>query len=168
ILSGLGTKGSDSSHEDHIAETLAADDSLWSLCMFHKNQRDLQAGDKSDDLTWKALKTCQDDGAIVLMAHEHSYARTRTLTDIGNKGDHHGAVGLPELMEVGPGSTFSACSGLGGKSIRDYDSGLHGKQDWWSTIYTKNHYRKNGVEVDNFKADHGVLFLRFHVDGDPA
>src|SRR5690606_10546988 len=49
ILSGLGTKGSDSDHEKHLAETLAADDSLWSLCTWHKNQRDLQAGDKSDD-----------------------------------------------------------------------------------------------------------------------
>lgn len=168
ILSGLGTKGSDSDHEKHIAETLAADDSLWSLCAWHKNQRDLQAGDKPDDLTWKAVQTCQDNGAIVVMGHEHSYARTMTLTDVGNKGAGHGAVGIPELMEIGPGRTFSVCSGLGGKSIREYDSSLHNSDTWWSTIYTKNHYRKNGAVIDDFEADHGVLFMRFHVDGDPS
>lgn len=167
VLSGLGTKGSDGDHEKHIAEALAADDSLWSLCTFHKNQRDLQAGDKPDDLTWEALKNCQDDGSIIVMGHEHSYARTVTLTDIGNKGASHGATGMPELLEVGPGSTFSVVSGLGGKSIRDFDSGLHGSEKWWASIYTGNHYLKNGEEVDQFEADHGALFIRFHVDGNP-
>jgi len=167
VLSGLGTKGSDGDHEQHIAEVLAADDHLWSLCTFHKNQRDLQAGDKPDDLTWKALQSCQNDGSIIVMGHEHSYARTLTLTNIGNSGAAHGATGMAELLEVGPGRTFSVVSGLGGKSIRDFDSGLHGGEDWWGSIYTKNYYLKNGVEVDNFEAEHGALFIRFHVGGDP-
>ncbi|MDC0673682.1 metallophosphoesterase [Nannocystis radixulma] len=167
VLSGLGVKGSDSDHEKHLAEVLAADDHLWSLCTFHKNQRDLQAGDKPDDLTWKALQTCQNDGSIIAMAHEHSYARTLTLTDIGNSAAAHGATGMAELLEVGPGRTFSVVSGLGGKSIRDYESGLHDGEDWWGTIYTGNYYLKNGVEVGDFEADHGALFLRFYVGGDP-
>lgn len=168
ILSGIGTIGSDSEHEEFIADSLAADDSLWSLCAWHKNMRDLQAGDKSDDITWKAVQNCQDGGAIVLMGHEHSYARTLTLTAVGDKGSGHGAVGVPELMEIGEGSTFSVCSGLGGKSIREYDSKLHDDDTWWASIYTKNHYRKNGVEVDDFDADHGVLFMRFGIEGNPA
>lgn len=167
VLSGLGTKGSDADHEAHIAGALAADDSLWSLCVMHKNMQDLQAGDKPDDLTWAALKTCQDAGAIVMMGHEHSYARTRTLTDIGNKDAGHGAVGDPALLTVGPGSTFTAVSGLGGKSIRGYES-LHDGDTWWGTLYTADYYNNNGVEVDDFEAAAGVLFIRFHVDGDPA
>lgn len=167
VLSGLGTKGSDGDHEKHIAQVLAADDHLWSLCTFHKNQRDLQAGDKPDDLTWKALQSCQNDGSIIAMGHEHSYARTRTLTDVGNKGAAHGATGMAELLEVGPGRTFSVVSGLGGRSIRDWDSGLHGNEDWWGSVYTKNYWLKNGVEEEDFEAEHGALFLRFFVDGDP-
>lgn len=168
ILSGLGTLGSDSEHEKFIEQDLAADDSLWTLCAWHKNMRDLQAGDKKDDLTWKALQSCQNDGAILLMGHEHSYARTRTLTSVGDKSKGHGATGLPELMEVSEGSTFSVVSGLGGKSKRGYDSGLHGSDSWWASIYTSDYYLKNGDEVGNFDADFGVLFIRFHVEGNPA
>lgn len=167
VLSGLGVEGSDADHEAHIAGALAADASLWSLCAVHKNMRDLQAGDKPDDLTWAALQTCQDAGAIVAMAHEHSYARTRTLTAIGDAAAGHGAVGDPGLLAVGPGSTFSVCSGLGGKSIRGYED-LHDDDTWWATLYTADRYVENGEEVDDFTADHGVLFIRFHVDGDPA
>lgn len=168
LLSGFGTLAFGAGHEQWIADTLAADDSLWSLCTWHKNMRDLQAGDKSDEITWKAVQNCQDNAAIVVMGHEHSYARTLTLTDVGNEGAGHGAVGLPELMEVGPGSTFSVCSGLGGASIREYDPDLHDDDTWWATLYTSNYHRRDGVEVKDFSVDYGVLFMRFHVDGDPA
>ncbi|MDC0673683.1 metallophosphoesterase [Nannocystis radixulma] len=168
LLSGFGTLAFGAGHEQWLADTLAADDSLWSLCAWHKNQRDLQAGDKGDEVTWQALRNCQDNAAIVVMGHEHSYARTRTLTDLGNAATGHGAVGLPELMEVGNGRTFTACSGLGGASIRDYDPDLHDDDTWWSTIYSGNYHRRDGEEVQEFSVDYGVLFMRFHVGGDPA
>lgn len=167
VLSGVGTIGKKSEREDYIAEALAADDSLWSLCIWHKNQRDMQAGDKDDEVGWTAYKHCQKDGSLIIAGHEHSYARTRTLTDLGNRKNHHGAVGIPELIEVAPGSTFSVVSGLGGKSIRDYEAGLHDDEEWWATLYTGNYHRKNGVKVKNSKADYGALFIRFNVDGDP-
>lgn len=168
ILSGLGTKGSDASHEQFLADTLAADESLWSVCAWHKNMRDLQAGDKPDEITWKALQACQNNGAIVAMGHEHSYARTRTLTDLGNAAGGHGAVGMPELLEVGAGRTFTVCSGLGGKSIRAYEPSLHDDDTWWATLYTSNYHRRNDAEIKPFTSDYGVLFMRFHVDGDPT
>lgn len=167
LLSGIGTLGSKSDHEDFIEQTLAADDSLWSLCVWHKNMRDMQAGDKPDEVTWKALQLCQNDGSIVVMGHEHSYSRTRTLTDVGNKANDHGATGMPELLEVGPGSTFSVVSGLGGKGIRAYEKALHDGQKWWASIYTSDFHLRNGAEIKDFDADSGVMFVRFHVDGDP-
>jgi hypothetical protein len=168
VLSGVGTIGSKPKHEDYIASALAADNSPWSLCVWHKNMRDLQAGDKPDEAGWQAFKNCQDAGAIVVMGHEHSYARTRTLTDIGNSAKGHGAIGMPELLEVGPGKTFSVVSGLGGKSIRAWDSGIHKSDTWWGTLYTSNYYRKNGVDMKKTPCEHGALFLRFNVDGDPS
>lgn len=167
ILSGIGTIGAASMHESFIADTLAGDDSLWSLCIWHKTMRDLQAGDKPDEVTWNALRNCQNGGAIVVMAHEHSYARTRTLTDVGNEPGGHGAIGTPARVEVGPGRTFAAVSGLGGRSIRSYDAGLHSDDTWWATLYTSNYYRRNGKEIERFSADYGALFIRFHVGGDP-
>lgn len=167
VLSGVGTIGKKGDHEQYIADALAADDSLWSLCAWHKNQRDMQAGDKPDEVGWTAYQHCQQDGAIIVAGHEHSYARTRTLTDLGNAKGQHGATGMPELLEVGPGSTFSVVSGLGGKSIRAYSKNLHDGQQWWATLYTSDYHRKNGVEVKGSKADYGALFMRFHVDGDP-
>lgn len=167
VLSGVGTIGSKGQHEDYLAGALADDDSPWTLCAWHKNQRDMQAGDKSDEVGWTAYQHCQDDGAIVVTGHEHSYARTRTLTDLGNAKNQHGAVGMPELLEVGPGSTFAVVSGLGGKSIRNYSANLHANQQWWASFYTGDYHRKNGTEVKGSKANYGALFLRFHVDGDP-
>jgi hypothetical protein len=168
VLSGVGTIGTKAKHEQYIADALAADDSLWSLCIWHKNMRDLQAGDKSDDVGWPAFKHCQKEGAPIVMGHEHSYARTRALTDIGNKGNGHGATGLPELLEVGPGRTFTVVSGLGGKSIRAYEDALHKDDQWWATLYASDYHRQNGVEKPGASGEDGVLFMRFNVDGDAA
>lgn len=168
VLSGIGTIGSRAEHEQYIVGALAADTSQWSLCAWHRNQRDLQAGDKSDDVGWPAFQSCQDDGSIIVMGHEHSYARTRTLTEIGDKDHGHGASGLPGLLNVGPGRTFAAVSGLGGKSIRPFDASLHKDDTWWATIYTSDYYLRNGVVVDDFTAERGVLFLRFNVNGAPS
>jgi hypothetical protein len=166
VLSGLGTIGSKSKHEKYLEQALTADESLWSLCVWHKNQRDLQAGDKKDEIGWTGPQICQTHGAIIVMAHEHSYARTMTVTDLGNKNDGHGAVGMPELLEVGPGSTFSVVSGLGGKGARAYDK-MHDKQKWWASIYASNYHLMNGVKMKGSGADSGAMFIRFHVDGDP-
>jgi hypothetical protein len=168
VLSGVGTIGSKGAHEDYIASALAADNSPWSLCVWHKNMRDLQAGDKPDEAGWQAFKNCQDAGAIIVMGHEHSYARTRTLTDIGNTAKGHGAIGMPDLLEVAPGKTFTVVSGLGGKSIRAWDSGIHQSDTWWGTLFTSNYYRKNGEDMKKTPCEHGALFLRFNVDGDPS
>ena len=166
VLSGIATIGSKAKHEEYLAKALAADSSPWSLCVWHKNQADFQAGDKPSDIGWKAFQHCQKDGSIVVMAHEHSYARTKTLTAIGS-GDH-GATGLPDLLEVGPGSTFTVVTGLGGKSIRGWEKKLHAKDTWWGTLYTSDYWRKNGVEMKKPSADTGVMFIRFNVGGDPS
>ncbi|MBB6099461.1 hypothetical protein HNR42_002911 [Deinobacterium chartae] len=168
ILSGIGVTGSRSRHERSITAALDkdADTHLWNLCIWHANQRDFQAGDKRDQVGWRAFQQCQEAGAPVFMAHEHSYSRTRVMTDIGNARAGHGAVGEPDALEIGPGRTFTVVSGLGGKSIRDYEESLHDDDTWWATLYTGNYYRRNGEEVQKFKPRYGALFVRFNVDGD--
>jgi hypothetical protein len=97
VLSGVGTIGTKAKHEQYIADALAADDSLWSLCIWHKNMRDLQAGDKSDDVGWPAFKHCQKEGAPIVMGHEHSYARTPRV-------DRHRQQGQRARRDRSPGA----------------------------------------------------------------
>jgi len=168
VLSGIGTLGTDAEQEQFLEQSLQEDDSIWSICVWHKNQTDMQAGDKGNEVGWNVFQICQDNGGFVAMGHEHSYARTLTLTDVGNEAAGHGAVGNPETIDVALGSTFSVCTGLGGSSIRDYDPSRHDDDTWWASIYTNNLYMKNGMDIASFQANYGALFIEFHVDGDPT
>lgn len=164
------------SHPEFVKEELVNDDHNWKICGWHRVMNDMNAGGKGDEMGWEVYRTCQDEGAIIATAHEHSYSRTLTLTDIGNTAAGHGATGEPDLMEVGPGRTFVFVSGLGGRPARDYHCDLHDDDTWWSTIYTSNYYLRNGeqvakscVEDDEVVEGYtsGVLFITFNAGGDP-
>ena len=103
-----------------VRTQFASHDDAWRVCMWHMNMHDMQTGGKEDEMDWATYRACQDAGAIIATGHEHSYARTVTLTDLGNGEAGHGATGTPDRLEVGPGRTFVFVSGLGGESLRDY------------------------------------------------
>ncbi len=149
-----------------LRESLAAHRSIWSVCAWHKNQRDMQVGTKTDEVGWAAYQACQKAGAFIATGHEHSYSRTRTLTKLGSREDAHGATGLYDLVTVGPGKTFVFVSGIGGASLRPFDHALHDADAWWASYYTSNGWKQNGV-VEEGVASPGALFIRFHVDDNP-
>jgi hypothetical protein len=149
-----------------IRDSLATDNSIWSVCSWHKNQNDMQVGTKGNEAGWNAYKECMNAGAIVSTGHEHSYSRTLTLTNVGNSGASHGAVGAYNLMELGTGKTFVFVSGLGGNSVRAFDDASHDDDTWWSSYYTSDEWKMNGV-VQSGTGTHGALFIRFNVNGDP-
>ncbi len=149
-----------------IRDSLATDNSIWSVCSWHKNQNDMQVGTKDDEAGWNAYKECMNAGAIVSTGHEHSYSRTLTLTNVGNTGASHGAVGAYNLMEIGSGKTFVFVSGLGGNSVRAFDDASHDDDTWWSSYYTSDEWKMNGV-IQSGTGTHGALFVRFNVNGDP-
>jgi hypothetical protein len=158
ILSGAGTMGS--GHAAFIRDQLAADDSVWSVCAWHKNQTALQLGDKDNDVGWDAYEECRKGGAIIATGHEHSYQRTKTLSNTQSQTVDP-AWPSPTELRVGGGSTFVFVSGLGGRSIRDQNRCAptrppFGCNGIWASIYTEDQ-----------NADHGALFIDFHVDGDP-
>ncbi|HEU0020747.1 MAG TPA: metallophosphoesterase, partial [Dehalococcoidia bacterium] len=158
ILSGVGTMGSD--HVQFIEDELSKDNSAWRICTWHKVQQAMQLGDKPDEVGWGAYEACREGGAIIATGHEHSYSRTRTLTDI-----EHQVVdpNLPDPNDVRviPGSTFVFVSGLGGKGIGSqqrclpttYPYGCNGE---WASIYTSDQGAK-----------YGALFIEFNLGGDP-
>ena len=156
ILSGVGTLGS--GHETYIQNELAADDSVWSICSWHKNQNAMQVGSKSNAVGWGAYEACRQGGAIIATAHEHSYERTKTLTSTQNQVVDP-AWTSPNDVRVAEGSTFAFVSGLGGQSIRNQDrctptSYPYGCNGEWANIYTSNQ-----------GAQSGALFCEFNVDG---
>ena len=159
ILSGVGTSGS--GHESYIRDQLSNNNSDWSICAWHKNHREMQVGGKSTEVGWGPYETCREEGAIIATSHEHSYSRTKTLVSTEQQTVDPDWPD-PNDVRVVPGATFVFVSGLGGSSIRDQERCLpttypYGCNGEWASIYTSDQ-----------NAKFGVLFIEFHVDGDPG
>ena len=158
ILSGVGTMGT--GHEAFIRDQLAGDRHIWKVCSWHQTQNAMQVGDKPDAVGWGAYEAAIQGGAIIATAHEHSYARTRTLVSAQRQSVDPACPGADTVC-VGPGRSFVFQSGLGGRSIRSQkrclpDTYPYGCNGEWADIYTRAQ-----------KAQFGALFIVFNVDGDP-
>lgn len=165
VTSGVGTYGSD--HEAFLDSALQSSDAVFRLCLWHKNQHDMQLGKKSDEVGWEAYRICARHGVPVLNGHEHSYSRTQPLTAIGEREQMHGATGAMSDFELSPGRTFVAVSGLGGKGRRER-SADHAHDEWWASTYARNDQRMNGNLTGTAPdIEDGALFVTFHVDNDP-
>jgi hypothetical protein len=129
----------------------------------------MQLGSKTDEVGWVAYQTCQNQGAMVMTGHEHSYERTKTLKAVGNKAMGHGAFGDFDKLIVkagAPGNTFVTVSGLGGVEIRDYEAATHADDTWWASWYASNGHLKNGTKLTTARG-YGATFITYNVDGDP-
>jgi hypothetical protein len=151
---------------NHIHNALANDNSIWSVCNWHKVQAQMQIGDKTDEAGWQAYRECMNAGAIIVTAHSHTYSRSFTLTDIANTNvaANKGAIGTHDAMQVAPGRTFAVVTGIGGRSLE-----LRVRTDaWWATYYTKDFHRPSGATPENaIVGKQGALFIKFNVGGDP-
>jgi hypothetical protein len=166
-MSGVGVLDGESESEDYLRHVLKSDDAIWSICMWHNSQEDMQVGAEGDETGWGVYQACQDEAAIVITGHEHSYSRTLTLTDLGNEANGHGAAGAFDLMKVSEGSTYVSVVGVGGREIDHFDAVGHDDDTWWSSFYTEDLCWKSGEVVANCKPAPGALFIDFYVDGDP-
>ncbi|OGZ08151.1 MAG: hypothetical protein A2942_03255 [Candidatus Lloydbacteria bacterium RIFCSPLOWO2_01_FULL_50_20] len=164
-----GITNGDTLYAPYLAQQLENDPHVWKVCSWHELQEALQVGGKSDEMGWNVYETCRANGAIIATAHEHSYHRTKTLTNIELQTvdtvqhplDANGVPGNPDQLLVAAGKTFAFVSGLGGGSIRDQERCFpstypYGCNFEWAKIYTTNQGAK-----------YGALFITFNVDGDP-
>ena len=150
ILSGAGIIGTE--HAEYIQKQLSENNSIWSICSWHKNMKLMQVGGKHDETGWDVYEECRKGGAIIATGHGHSYSRTLTLSDIDSQiisSDD------PNTLQVGNGKTFVFVNGLGGKSIRDAEDNLE-NNSWWAKYSTSD----NG-------ANYGALFCTFNVEMNP-
>jgi hypothetical protein len=143
-----------------IVDRFSQDPHIWKLCTWHKNQEQLQLGGKGNQMGWGVYESCRQMGAMVLTAHEHSYHRTRTLTNTTTQAVDASCAD-PGKVCVRPGAVPVFVSGLGGRSIRDQQRCLpssfpYGCHREWAFAYTASQ-----------NASFGALFISFHVGGDP-
>lgn len=153
VLSSIGTTGSRSSHESFISSRLAsAPSGAWRICGWHKNQRDMQVGGKTDEVGWTAYETCRQYGAIVATGHEHSYSRTHLLSDMSDRT----VASTSSTFTTSPGRTFAFVSGLGGIDIRDQERG----GSHWAKIYTSTQGATYGVLFGTFYENRADFYFK--------
>jgi len=120
----------------------------------------MQIGGKGNEAGWNVYEESRKAGAIIVTGHEHSYSRTHEMSNFQNQivSSTSNTVVLQKdnLATTGSdeGRSFAFVSGLGGKGIRDVESGLD-SNPWWANTYHKS----NG-------AQYGVLFGEFNYNGD--
>jgi hypothetical protein len=139
-----GAEGADT----YVRDRLAADNSIWSICSWHKNMQAMQVGGKEDETGWEVYEEAAKGGAIIATGHEHSYSRTHLLSSPMNQT----VMSRANAMTIAKGQSFVFVSGLGGQSIREQEH----TEDWWASVYTSNQ-----------DANYGALFGTFNVNGNP-
>jgi hypothetical protein len=152
VFVGPGIMGS--GHDTYIRDQLAADNSIWSICSWHKCMRDMQVGGKSDETGWGVYEEARKGGAIIATAHEHSYSRTHLLSSIQNKT----VASRSDPLKITKGETFVFVSGLGGESIRDQER----SGDWWASVYTSTQGAKYGALFGTFNMDSNPNLANFY------
>lgn len=162
VLSGAGTRGS--GWDTFIKSSFSSDPSIWKVCTWHKNMAAMQVGSKGDEAGWPVYEACRQMGALIMTGHEHSYHRTKTMTNIQSQIIDP-TCSDPSQECVSPGKTFVVVSGLGGRDMRNQDKCLpatypYGCNGLWSKIYTSN--QTNGAQK------FGALFIIFNYQGSPT
>ena len=154
---GIGNGFDNGSNHTYIRDQLAADHSVWSICSWHKNMKQMQVGGKEDETGWPVYEEARKGGAIMATAHEHSYSRTHLLSSMINQT----IAGTGNTLTLTKGNSFAFVSGLGGHSVRPQI--LSG--GWWASISAATCL--SGDPVCQPNANLGVLFGVFNVDGQP-
>lgn len=155
----VGENGNNDEFAQFIDDQLDPNEDAWKICGWHKNQRAMQIGGKTDEMGWDVYENCRLNGAMVTTGHEHSYERTKTLTDMQAQTVDD-TCSEPNELCLAPGKTFAVVSGLGGVGIRDQERCLpetppYGCNGEWASIFASNQ-----------DANYGALFMVFNAGGD--
>jgi hypothetical protein len=152
---GISSGFDNGNSHTYIRDQLAADHSVWSICTWHKNMKQMQVGGKEDETGWPVYEEARKGGAIIATAHEHSYSRTHLLSSMINQT----VANTSNTMTLTKGNSFAFVSGLGGHSVRPQI--LSGS--WWASISASTCLFGDPLCQPN--ANLGALFGVFNVDG---
>lgn len=152
-----------------VNNLFASDNCLWRVCSWHQNMAKMQVGGKGDEMGWPVYEACRQQGAIIMSGHEHTYHRTKTLTNTQTQIIDTTCSGGSSLC-VGAGRTFVNVVGLGGTGIRNQVrctpssttvpfpslNTSDASCPIWAAIYTSDQ-----------GANYGAQFITFNVGGNP-
>ena len=152
-----------------VNNLFAGDDHLWRVCSWHQNMAQMQVGGKGDEMGWAVYEACRQQGAIIMSGHEHTYHRTKTMTNTQTQTIDSSCSSGSSLC-VGAGRTFVNVVGLGGTGIRNQVrctpssttapfpslNTSDASCPIWAAIYTSDQ-----------GANYGAQFITFNVGGDP-
>lgn len=144
---------------NYIRDEFDGVNAIWRIAFWHKNQRLMQIGGKGNEAGWNVYEESRKAGAIIATGHEHSYSRTHEMSSFQNQtiSSTDNTVNLivdDPLTSIDEGRSFAFVSGIGGKSLRDAESGLE-NNPWWASVS----HTGNGSQ-------HGALFGEFNYNGD--
>ena len=152
-----------------VNNLFSGDTATWRVCGWHQNQNKMQVGGKGDEMGWAVYEACRQKGAIIVTGHEHTYHRTKTMTNTQTQTIDSTCSSGGSLC-VGPGRTFVSVVGTGGTGLRNQvrctPTGATApfpslntsdpSCPIWASIYTTNQ-----------GANYGALFISFNVSGNP-
>jgi uncharacterized protein (TIGR03437 family) len=154
---GIQSGFDDGKSDAYIRDQLAADNSVWSICSWHKDMQSMQVGGKTDETGWGVYEEARKGGAIIATGHEHSYSRTYLLSNVTNQT----VASTANVLTLTKGNSFAFVSGLGGNSVRTQL--LSG--NWWASISAATCLVNDPVCQPN--ANFGALFGVFNFNGEP-
>ena len=145
VSSGVGTLGTN--HAEYLDKILSRySDVPFKICMWHKNQKLFQTGDKEDETGYLVYDVCRKHGAFIFTGHEHSYERTHLMDNFQYQKIHN----TENVLDVRGGQTFSAVVGLGGESIRWWQDDLE-KNPWWAATASASNDVNFGALLCSFQ-----------------
>ncbi len=136
-------------HAGFIKNDLAESDAVWNICAWHKNQKLMQVGKKTDETGWQVYEECRKAGAIIATGHEHSYSRTYLMDSFERQivATTSKILQLEKEKDGRGGRSLTFVSGLGGSSSRPQFL----KGPWWASIYTSEKGAKAGALFCTFR-----------------
>lgn len=125
IYKGIKFGISEGGNPGTITSQFASDNHIWKVCGWHYNMNWIQIGGKGDEAEWASYDNCRQYGAMVVMGHEHSYERTKTMTKYPSYSSPNIADLVSESdsanIRVARGANLSIVSGAGGTGMRDQE-----------------------------------------------
>jgi len=155
-ISGVGT--SSKYDQIYLAEAIQAFPSSIPICMWHKNQHNMQLGGKTDETGYEVYETCGALGGFIITGHEHSYARTKIMTGYGPSPQWEEVPSDPltgDQLTLEYGKSVTVVTGIAGREIRVCTQGKE-HNGWWGRALCSNTVPP---------VTYGVLFCKFNFNG---
>lgn len=146
----------DDGYADFISSSFSTNDNQWKICSWHKPHRQMTTSDRQGPDDWDIYNSCLDAGAMVALAHSHSYSRTFLLSDYPTQKIVHRG----QDMALQPGQSFAFVSGLGGRDAVAQERSA----DHFAAVYTATQGAKAGALFCTFESTTADCYFKA-IDG---